>query len=39
MPLKFQIYAVRSGHPLALKASTGNDKCRVNDPDTHRLGH
>jgi len=33
-----KIYAIRSGHLLALTASTGNDKCRVLDPDIHRLG-
>ncbi len=31
------VYAIRSGHLLALTASTGNDKCRVVDPDIHRL--
>jgi hypothetical protein len=33
-----KLYAIRSGHLLALTASTGNDKCRVVDPDIHRLG-
>jgi hypothetical protein len=41
------VYAIRSGHLLALTASTGNDECRVVDPDfivwayspdIHRLG-
>jgi hypothetical protein len=31
------LYAIRIGHLLALTASTGNDKCRVFDPDIHRL--
>uniref|UniRef100_UPI0024A7F89D hypothetical protein n=1 Tax=Phaeodactylibacter xiamenensis TaxID=1524460 RepID=UPI0024A7F89D len=32
------LYAIRSGHLLALTASMGNDKCRVVDPDIYRLG-